>query len=63
MFLDYPLCLPNPDKFHAALITLIVLRWLATAANLQELNIDDNLIGDMGGREILHGLQTRKEGN
>lgn len=38
-------------------------RWLENAENVRELNIDDNLIGEMGGREILHGLQSRKEGN
>lgn len=42
---------------------VLIQRWLATAADLLELDIDDNLIGDMGGREILNGLQERKEGN
>ena len=41
----------------------LIQRWLATAADLLELDIDDNLIGDMGGREILNGLEERKEGN
>ena len=29
---------------------------------LQELDLDDNLIGDLGGREILEALMDRKEG-
>ena len=37
-------------------------RWISTASDLKELDIDDNLIGDLGGREILGGLQNRKEG-
>ncbi|XP_077987813.1 uncharacterized protein LOC144442361 [Glandiceps talaboti] len=28
---------------------------------LKELDLDDNLIGDLGGREIMEGLQQRKE--
>ena len=29
---------------------------------LQEIDLDDNLIGDMGGRELYEGLEARKEG-
>lgn len=29
---------------------------------MQELDLDDNLIGDLGGREILEALMDRKEG-
>lgn len=28
----------------------------------EELDLDDNLIGDLGGKEILEGLEYRKEG-
>lgn len=49
------------SKFAPVLCMRLVKRWLATAADLLELDIDDNLIGDMGGREILNGLQERKE--
>jgi len=49
------------SKFAPVLCMRLVKRWIATAADLLELDIDDNLIGDMGGREILHGLQERSE--
>ena len=28
---------------------------------LQEINLDDNTIGDLGGREIMDGLKVRGE--
>ena len=28
----------------------------------EELDLDDNLIGDLGGKEIQEGLEYRKEG-
>lgn len=30
--------------------------------NLKEIDIEDNLIGELGGREILEALRSRKEG-
>lgn len=39
-----------------------MLRKLITHSQaLQELDLDDNLIGDLGGREILEALMDRKE--
>ena len=30
--------------------------------DLKEIDIEDNLIGELGGREILEALRSRKEG-
>ena len=49
-------------------LELIILNWfypffrlVEHSACLQELDLDDNLIGDLGGREIMEGLKGRKE--
>ena len=36
-------------------------RLIQHSSCLQELDIDDNLIGDLGGREIMEALNQRKE--
>ena len=36
-------------------------RLVENSSCLQELDLDDNLIGDLGGREIMEGLRARKE--
>eukprot|EP00795_Rhopilema_esculentum_P016902 gene16902-8386_t len=48
-------------KYGPVLTMRLLRRWISTSADLKELDIDDNLIGDLGGREILGGLQDRKE--
>lgn len=49
-------------KHLAPLICMRVFRKLITHSKcLQELDLEDNLIGDLGGREILEALQDRKE--
>ena len=37
-------------------------RLLAHSKCLEELDLEDNLIGDLGGQELLNGLSIRKEG-
>lgn len=37
-------------------------RLITHSETLQELDLDDNLIGDLGGREVLEALMDRKEG-
>jgi len=39
-----------------------MFRLITHSEGLQELDLDDNLIGDLGGREILEALMDRKEG-
>ena len=39
-----------------------IFRLITHSQALQELDLDDNLIGDLGGREILEALMDRKEG-
>ena len=41
---------------------LIFCRLLANSECFEELDIEDNLIGDMAGRELLEGLLDRKDG-
>ena len=36
-------------------------RWIACCKRVEEINIDRNLIGDAGARELLMALQQRKE--
>ena len=37
-------------------------RWLLSSTLIEEINLDGNLIGDGGARELLEALQGRKEG-
>lgn len=37
-------------------------RLVAASDCLQELDLEDNLIGDMGASELIEGLMERKEG-
>ena len=41
---------------------VLFFRLITHSQALQELDLDDNLIGDLGGREILEALMDRKEG-
>lgn len=41
---------------------ILICRLITHSEGLQELDLDDNLIGDLGGREILEALMDRKEG-
>ena len=43
--------------------SLLIFRLITHSEGLQELDLDDNLIGDLGGREILEALMDRKEGD
>ncbi|XP_074657903.1 uncharacterized protein LOC141910910 [Tubulanus polymorphus] len=36
-------------------------QWITFSDCLQEIDLDKNLIGNLGGREILEGIKTRKE--
>ncbi|XP_070538702.1 uncharacterized protein [Ptychodera flava] len=46
----------------APVICMNLFKELVTYSDcLKELDLDDNLIGDLGGREIMEGLQQRKE--
>lgn len=42
--------------------SVLFFRLITHSQALQELDLDDNLIGDLGGREILEALMDRKEG-
>ena len=44
------------------LMSLFSCRLITHSECLQELDLDDNLVGDLGGREILDALMDRKEG-
>ena len=37
-------------------------RWIICSEDLREIDLDDNLIGELGGLEILTALRQRKEG-
>ena len=37
-------------------------RWLLSGPHIEEINLEGNLIGDGGAREVLEALQGRKEG-
>lgn len=41
---------------------ILICRLITHSEGLQELDLDDNLVGDLGGREILEALMDRKEG-
>ena len=43
--------------------SLSLQRLITHSEGLQEIDLDDNLIGDLGGRELLEALMDRKEGN
>ena len=43
------------------LCTISICRWITSSPVLEEINLDHNLIGDGGARELLQGLQQRKE--
>ncbi len=47
------MCLSNTDDH----------RWMVMSDCLEELDLDDNLIGDLGAKEILEALEERSEGN
>lgn len=38
-----------------------LVRLLQHSSCFSELDLDDNLIGDLGGRDIMEGLKARKE--
>ena len=40
----------------------LVRKLIAHSKCLEEIDLEDNLIGDMGGRELVEGLEERKEG-
>ena len=40
----------------------MLCRLLTHSECLEELDLEDNLIGDLGGREIMEALLDRKEG-
>ena len=44
------------------IIFILICRLITHSEGLQELDLDDNLVGDLGGREILEALMDRKEG-
>lgn len=48
-------------KYAPVICMRLVKKWIENAADLQELDLDDNLIGELGGREVLDGLQERKQ--
>ena len=54
----------NMDKGYSQifLLFLSLYRWIMYCDNLKEIDIEDNLIGELGGREILEALRSRKEG-
>lgn len=52
----------GPGSTLGPVMCMKMLRKLITHSEcLQELDLDDNLIGDLGGREILEALMDRKE--
>jgi len=52
----------GPGGTFAPLICMRLLRKMITySKSLEEVDLEDNLIGDLGGREILEALQDRKE--
>ena len=51
------------DGHLAPLICMrLVRKLIAHSKCLEEIDLEDNLIGDMGGRELVEGLEERKEG-
>ena len=53
----YATCLYN--YYH---MVALVRRWMLSSIVMEEVNLDGNLIGDGGGREILQAMRERKEG-
>lgn len=53
----YATCLYN--CYH---MVPLVCRWILSSIVMEEVNLDGNLIGDGGGREILQAMRERKEG-
>ena len=49
-------------RLFLILMSSLSRRLITHSECLQELDLDDNLIGDLGGREILEALMDRKEG-
>jgi hypothetical protein len=44
------------------LIICPFFRLIVHSTCLEEIDLDKNLIGDLGGREVMMGLEIRKEG-
>ncbi|XP_066910521.1 uncharacterized protein [Clytia hemisphaerica] len=49
----------NGNLLHQSLI--LIQRWIIFSEDLKEIDLDDNLIGELGGLEILSALRQRKE--
>ncbi|XP_071798690.1 uncharacterized protein [Asterias amurensis] len=49
------------STYAPVIITRLFRQLIQHSSCLQELDIDDNLIGDLGGREIMEALNQRKE--
>ncbi|XP_022098744.1 uncharacterized protein LOC110983635 isoform X2 [Acanthaster planci] len=49
------------STYAPVIITRLLRQLIQYSSCLQELDIEDNLIGDLGGREILEALNNRKE--
>jgi hypothetical protein len=43
-------------------MSFLSIRWISCSADLKEIDFADNLIGELGGREILDALIKRKAG-
>ena len=52
---------PDYNNLNFYLSTLPYFRLIEHSMCLQELDLDDNPIGDLGGREIMDGLKVRGE--
>lgn len=55
---------PILSDFSISLTCILVQlqhRWLISCPCIEEVNLDHNLIGDGGARELLQGLVLRKE--
>lgn len=48
--------------FVPVLCMRVFRRWILSSPFLEELNLDDNQIGDGGAREVMLAMQGRKEG-
>ena len=47
-------------KFAPVLTMRLLSKWIVNSDSLKELSMENNLIGDLGGREILDALNNRK---
>ena len=47
---------------HNNIFSTTFIRWIKFSEDLKEIDLEDNLIGELGGREILDALHCRKEG-